>query len=85
MSGKLALAKMAINLIAGAGVSKVVNDVIRNNTTLETPRDVAEVWVGSVVIGSMVADAGQKHVNAKLDKAVAWWEERKTKANAETE
>lgn len=73
---KFAIAKMAINFVAGASVSKVVNDVIRNNTTVETTWDAAEVWMGSVVIGSMVADAGSKHVNHKMDRIAAWWESR---------
>lgn len=84
MLDKLSLAKMAVNVTAGAGVSKVVNDVIRNNTTVETLPDAVKVTIGSVVIGSMIADAGSKHVNAKLDAVVNWWEERKQNAD-ETE
>lgn len=77
MSSKLAFAKMAINFTAGAGVSKVINDIIRNNTTVETAGDAAKVWVGSIVIGSMAADAGSKHVNTKVDAVVNWFEQRK--------
>lgn len=64
---KFAVAKAAINLIAGAGVSKVTNDIIRNNTTVETTADSVLVWAGSVVIGMIAADAGSKTVNAKMD------------------
>jgi hypothetical protein len=78
MSNKLAIAKLAINFAAGAGVSKVVNDIIRNNTTVETTNDAFKVWTGSIVIGSMAADAGSKHVNAKVDAVVNWFEARKT-------
>lgn len=77
MSNKLAIAKLIVNFAAGAGVSKVVNDIIRSNTTVETTQDAFKVWTGSVVIGSMAADAGSKHVNAKIDSAVNWFEARK--------
>lgn len=77
MSNKLAIAKIAINFAAGAGVSKVVNDIIRNNVTIETTSDAAKVWIGSAVIGSMAADAGSKHVNAKVDMVTSWFEQRK--------
>ena len=78
MSNKFAIAKMAINFAAGAGVSKVVNDIIQNNTTVETTADAAKVWTGSIVIGSMAADAGSKHVSAKVDAIANWWQNRKT-------
>lgn len=74
MSDKIAIAKLVINLAAGAGVSKVVNDIISNNTTVETTADAVKVWTGSIVIGSMAADAGSKHVNAKVDQVAAWWD-----------
>lgn len=74
---KLALSKMAINFAAGAGVSKVVNDIIKNNTEVETVKDALEVAIGSLVLGSMAADAGSKHVNTKVDAIVAWWGQRK--------
>jgi hypothetical protein len=85
MSDKFAIAKLVINFAAGAGVSKVVNDIITNNTTVETTTDAAKVWAGSVVIGSMVAEAGSKHVNAKVDAVEAWWENRKAAKTATEE
>lgn len=78
MSDKLAIAKLAINVAAGAGVSKVVKDIINLNTEVQTTTDAAKVWIGSVVIGSMAADSASKHVNTKVDAVVNWWEERKT-------
>lgn len=77
MSNKLAIAKLVVNAAAGAGVSKVINDIIQNNTTVETTADAVKVWVGSGVIGMMAADAGSKHVNAKFDSVAAWFEARK--------
>lgn len=84
MSDKIALVKLAINVFAGAGVSKVVNDIITNNTVVETPADAVKVFAGSAVIGSMVAERASDHVNNKVDKVVDWFEQRKAeKATAE--
>jgi hypothetical protein len=83
MSGNLAMAKLAINIVAGLGVSKVVNDIITNNTTIETTGDAIRVWAGSLVIGSMAAEAGSKHVNAKVDQLANWYEKRRVAAEEE--
>lgn len=77
MPSKFKLAKLAINTTAGVGVSKVVNDIIKNNTTVETAPDAVKVLIGSIVIGSMVADVSSKRVNAGVDAVAKWWEERK--------
>ena len=74
---KLLVARRAINIVAGFGVSKVVKDIVVNNVTIETKLDLAKVWVGSAVIGSMVADAGSKHINTRFDQVVGWYEEQR--------
>lgn len=76
MSNKLKVVKLAINVIAGAGVSKVVNDIIRNNTTVETTADAAKVLAGTAVFGSMAAQTCSTHVNAKIDQVAEWFNSR---------
>jgi hypothetical protein len=76
-TNQLALVKLAVNVVASASVWKVVNDVIRNNVAIETTADAVKVWTGSLVIGSMVADQAQKHVNYQLDRGIEWLENRK--------
>ena len=76
---KLAVAKLVINVAAGMGVSKVVNDVISNNTNIESTEDQIKVAIGSVVIGSMIAERASEHVNAKVDAIHAIWTNRKDK------
>jgi hypothetical protein len=84
MLDAVSITKSVVNLATGIGTSKVVNDIIQNNTTVESKPDAWKVWLGSAVIGSMAADSCSKHVNAKLDKATDWWEARKAaKANAD--
>lgn len=69
--------KFAVQIIAGLGVSKIVNDIISNNTTVVTTVDQVRVAVGSLVIGSMVADTLAKHVDTRVDEIAAWNEKRK--------
>jgi len=82
---KMKIAKAAIRIIAGAGCSKVVNDIIRNNTNVETTMDSIKVLVGSVVIGTMVADAGADHVETKVDQLIGIWNDVKSEEKTETE
>jgi hypothetical protein len=83
MSNALVITKAAVNLVCAAGVSKVINDVIVNNTTVATPADAVKVWTGSIVLGSLVAEHSSKHVNARIDAAAAWFASRKAE-NAAT-
>ena len=82
-SNQIALVKLAVNVVARASVWKVVNDVIRNNVAIETTADAVKVWTGSLVIGSMVADQAQKHVNYQLDRGLIWLENRKDENRSE--
>jgi hypothetical protein len=77
MTGTLPIAKLAVQVTASLGVSKVVWDVIARNTTVVTNFDAVRVLAGQVVLGTMVADAAAKHVNARMDEAIAWYESRK--------
>jgi hypothetical protein len=64
--------RLVAQVFASVGVSKVVNDVIRNNTTIVTTADAVRVWAGSVVIGSMIADNAARHVDARVNEIVEW-------------
>lgn len=76
-TNQVTLVKLAVNIVASASVWKVVNDVIRNNVVIETTADAVKVWTGSLIIGGMVADQGQKYVNTQLDRGLDWLENRK--------
>lgn len=77
MSNKLSIARLAVQILASVGVSKVVNDVIVSNTNIQTTADAVKVWSGSVVIGSMIAEQASKHVNTRMDAAADWIASRK--------
>jgi hypothetical protein len=83
-ASQIGLVKLGINVIASASVWKVVSEVIKNNVAVETTADVVKVWTGSLIIGSMVADAGAKHVNEKFDSVLEWAEGRANENKVET-
>lgn len=61
------VAKIATHIVTSFGVTKVLNDVIKNNTTVVTTTDKVLVKVGSFVLSSMVLDSASKRVTKMLD------------------
>lgn len=84
MSAVIPVAKLAVHVLSSVGVSKIVNDVIKNNVTIETTADAVKVACGSIVIGSIVADTASRHVTARMDDLATWYEGRKTKETPAT-
>lgn len=82
---KLAFVKLAADVVTGVGVSKIVHDIISNNVTIISNGDRIKVAVGSMVIGSMIAEAASSHVHAKIDKAAEFWQNRKATKNTTEE
>lgn len=66
----LDLVKLAIKVISGASVSKIVNDIITNNTISESKSDAVKIWIGSGMIGSMIVEHNSKRVDDKVDRIV---------------
>jgi hypothetical protein len=83
MSGVLKVANVAVQVVAGLGVSKVINDVIVNNTNVITQADAVKVAAGSLVLGSMVVDASTAHVNDRITALANWFSKRKTESTLE--
>lgn len=77
MSTVIPVAKLAVNVLAGIGVTKVVKDIITNNTNVVTTADAVKVWSGGLVIGAIIMDSATKHVNDRMNELVAWNENRK--------
>ena len=70
--------RLAGQVFASVSVSKVVNDIIRNNTNIVTTADAVRVWGGSLVIGSMVADSAAKHVDARITEVMEFIHRKQT-------
>jgi hypothetical protein len=77
MSSQLPMVRLALNVIASIGVSKVINDIISNNVNVETTAEAVKVWTGSIVLGSMIVDHASDHLNGRMDAVLAWHESRK--------
>lgn len=77
---KLAATKFVVNFVVGAGVSKVVNEIIVNNT--HQPEKVIEkvtMFAGCAVLGMMAKDASKTYVSAKIDSTIESWNKSKQK------
>ena len=75
----LEITKFAASAVVGAGTSKIVHSIIDNNTEAEGAVDTVTIAAGSIVIGSMAADATKKYLDEKIDAAVAWYHSIKEK------
>ncbi len=82
MSDVLTIGRIAVHLVSSIGVSKVINDIIKNNTNVVTTADAIKVTAGSLVIGSMIAEQAEKHVTNRIDSAYAWYQERKNEESS---
>ena len=70
MSSLLPAVKLGVAMLAGIPVSKIANDIIKNNVTIVTKLDKAKVVTGSVVIGAMISQQVSKTTDALVDAVV---------------
>lgn len=78
---KLAIVQIAAELIAAIGVSKVISQIIENNTESDSAMDRLKVKVGSFVIGFMVVDFATTYVSRCVKGFASWWTEAKEELN----
>jgi hypothetical protein len=74
---KLGVVKLVISAVVATSVTKVTSDIISNNVEIDSSRDQFQVWVSSLVLGSVIAQLAANHVNLKIDEFVKDWEDRK--------
>jgi hypothetical protein len=70
MAPLLPVVKLGVAAVAGIPVSKIVNDIIRNNVTIVTKVDKIKVASGSVVIGAMISQQLSKTTDMLVDSIV---------------
>lgn len=75
---KTDIAKKVTALVVGIGVSKVVTNVIKNNTSPEKVPDQVAIAIAGYVLASMAADATKVYTDAKIQSLVEWWTENVT-------
>ena len=78
---KIELTKIAVNIVVGTGTSKIVHNIIKHNATPENTVDLVTMTAGSLVLGSMAADASKQYTSAKIDEIADWWKTNVTKNN----
>lgn len=71
---KLDLAKGVTSFVVGAGTSKIITQIIKNNTSPENVADTVTMTTGAVVLGMMVADVSRRYTDAKIDEFAHWWQ-----------
>lgn len=81
---KIELAKLATNIIVGAGTSKIVADVIKTNTDPQNVKDIVTINASGLVLGMMAAEKTKEFTSAKIDEVAAWYK-KTIKKDAPTE
>ena len=66
------IVKAGVHIVSALGVSKVLGDIIKNNTTVVTTTDKVLVNAGSIVLGSMIVEKASNHVNAQIESVITW-------------
>jgi len=72
------LMKTAAQIVGGLGVSKIVLQVVQNNTTVVTLTDAILIRAGSLVLGSIAVDHATNHIGEMVDEMVNNFEKRRT-------
>lgn len=67
----LAVARLAINIVSSLGVTKIVGDIVKNNTTVLTTSQKYLVNAGGLVLGSMIVEHAIDHVNTTIDRIIS--------------
>jgi CRISPR/Cas system type I-B associated protein Csh2 (Cas7 group RAMP superfamily) len=67
---KLKLAKTIIGWSASFSVSKIVADIVRNNTVQETLGDKAKIVLGVYVLNGMMHQPIRNHTDQQVDDAI---------------
>lgn len=85
MFTQLPLIKLATQVAAGMGVSKIVSDIVRNNVPVVTTAQAVTVKVGTFVLGSMLVEQTSNHIENQVNNAVELIEKFKKNNNSTEE
>lgn len=72
MLNALPMARLAVSLVGGLGVSKIVTDIIKNNVAIVTPLQRITVPVGTFVLGSMAMEQSANHIERMTNDLLNW-------------
>lgn len=74
---KLEMTKRAAKIVVGTSVSFTIANVLRNNVSPAKPSQTAQVWIGSIVVGVMVAEKAEIWIDNKIDELIESYNESK--------
>lgn len=79
---KIAVLKKAVTFVIGAGVTKIVNDIVANNVEIDKPYQNVTVPLASFAVGGVVADATSDYTDSMIDQAAAFVQNLKNRKNS---
>jgi|tagenome__1003787_1003787.scaffolds.fasta_scaffold20655333_2 uncharacterized membrane protein len=79
----LPMVKLGVQFMTGAGVSKIIGDIVKNNVTVVTTFEKVAVKTSSLVLGSMIIGQTSDHIEQVLNDIVAWHEKKDTDTKTE--
>lgn len=68
----LTIVKAGVHIVSAFGVTKVLSDIVKHNTTIVTTTDKVLVQAGTVVLGSMIGQQAAKHVSEQIETVIEW-------------
>lgn len=68
---KINTIKLVARIIVGAGATSITRTIIQNNVQPTSLIDQITTTAGSLVLGSMAAEAAKSHTDAQIDNVVA--------------
>lgn len=77
---KLDLLKAAVGAVTGTGVSYIVGGIVATNVPQQTIVQKGAVLAGQLGIAAVVSQRVREHTDAKIDEAIAWYNENITKS-----
>lgn len=70
---KIEIAKKAVQLVSGFGVSKIISSVVSNNVVVTSLPQKVAVFTASMIAGSLASEILGEHSDAKIDEIVVWY------------
>lgn len=66
----LAIVKMAVHLVAVAGIFKILRGIVDSNVETETFAEKAQVYAGTLVIGELIAEHASDYTDKRVDQTI---------------
>lgn len=82
MPTKTEVTKYVVRSVVAYTTSFTISNLIRVNLQSPSKLETAEIFIGSVAVGMMVADSAEKYIDHTIDVFIEAWQEVKTAITA---